>query len=112
MRPNLPVNTRRSAVDVRSFLSSVVYHFPFFTIHACDLFRLTTQWLSDSLITDGMERMAKKGPGMLRVPQHERKIITDIKFPPFVLSTVEGLREAFSARARISSINAVTEEIE
>jgi len=35
--------------------------------------------------------------GMLREPQHERKILNDIKTPPFVLSTVEGLRRSFSA---------------
>jgi hypothetical protein len=34
---------------------------------------------------------------MLREPQHERKTRNDIKSPPFVLSTVEGLREGFSA---------------
>jgi len=34
---------------------------------------------------------------MLRVPQHERKIIDEINHPPFVLSDVEGLREYFSA---------------
>jgi hypothetical protein len=33
---------------------------------------------------------------MLREPQHERKIVNDIKTPPFVLSPVEGLRESFS----------------
>jgi hypothetical protein len=66
MRPNLPVNTRRSAVDARSFLSSLVYHFPSFTIHACDLFRLTTQWLSDSLITDEMGRLEALAGGRKR----------------------------------------------
>jgi hypothetical protein len=54
MRPNLLVNTRRSGVDARSFLTLRVYHFPFFTKHASDLFRLTTKWLSDSLIADEM----------------------------------------------------------
>jgi hypothetical protein len=34
--------------------------------------------------------------GMLRDPQHERKINNDINSPPFVLSLVEGLRR-FSA---------------
>jgi len=42
---------------------------------------------------------------MLREPQHERKILNDIKIPPFVtsinsvqaLSPVEGLRQSFSA---------------
>jgi hypothetical protein len=34
---------------------------------------------------------------MLREPQHERKILNDIRTPPFVLSTVEGLRQSFSA---------------
>jgi hypothetical protein len=29
---------------------------------------------------------------MLREPQHERKLLNDIKTPPFVLSAVEGLR--------------------
>ena len=41
--------------------------------------------------------------GMLREPQHERKILNDIITPPFVtsinsvqaLSTVEGLRQCF-----------------
>jgi hypothetical protein len=33
---------------------------------------------------------------MLRVPQHERKNIDDIKSLPFVLSFVEGLRERSS----------------
>jgi hypothetical protein len=33
---------------------------------------------------------------MLRQPQHERKIFNDIKIRPFVLSTVEGLRQSFS----------------
>jgi len=40
---------------------------------------------------------------MLRDPQHERKILNDIKTPPFVpsmnsgqaLSTVEGVRQCF-----------------
>jgi len=32
---------------------------------------------------------------MLGDPQHERKIINDFKFRPFVLSTVEGLRWSF-----------------
>jgi len=32
---------------------------------------------------------------MLREPQHERKIINDIKSPPFVLSLVEGLPNGF-----------------
>src|SRR5512144_1428363 len=48
---------------------------------------------------------AEKGSGMLRVPQHERKITNDINSLPFVpssssgpaLSIVEGLREDFSA---------------
>jgi hypothetical protein len=30
---------------------------------------------------------------MLREPQHERKILNDIKTRPFVLSAVEGLRQ-------------------
>jgi hypothetical protein len=34
---------------------------------------------------------------MLRGPQHERKIMNDIKSPPFVLSYVEGLRMSFLA---------------
>jgi len=34
---------------------------------------------------------------MLREPQHERKIIINIKFPPFVLSPVEGLPKIFSS---------------
>jgi hypothetical protein len=37
---------------------------------------------------------------MLRVTQHERKNINDIKSPPFVLSSVEGLRKRFSQPAR------------
>jgi hypothetical protein len=32
---------------------------------------------------------------MLQEPQHERKILNDITIPPFVLSTVEGLRQCF-----------------
>lgn len=32
---------------------------------------------------------------MLRAPQHERKITSEINSPPFVLSRVEGLRERF-----------------
>jgi len=32
---------------------------------------------------------------MVREPHHERKILNDIKIPPFVLSAVEGLREGF-----------------
>jgi len=40
---------------------------------------------------------AEKGFGMLRAPQHERKIAKDIKASPFVLSIVEGLRRSFSA---------------
>jgi hypothetical protein len=40
---------------------------------------------------------AEKGFGMLRVPQHERKIINDFKSSSFVLSHVEGFREDFSA---------------
>jgi len=43
---------------------------------------------------------------MLREPQHERKILNDIKARPFVpssssgrtLSTVEGLRQSFSSK--------------
>jgi hypothetical protein len=42
-------------------------------------------------------QVAEEGLGMLRVPQHERNNIKDIKSPPFVLSGVEGLREHFSA---------------
>jgi hypothetical protein len=37
---------------------------------------------------------------MLRVPQHEWKMINDINSPPLVLSTVEGLREAFQQPSR------------
>ena len=37
---------------------------------------------------------------MLRDPQHERKIPNDIRTPPFVLSTVEGLRRSFSDTTR------------
>jgi hypothetical protein len=33
---------------------------------------------------------------MVPEPHHERKILNDIKIPPFVLSAVEGLREGFS----------------
>jgi hypothetical protein len=43
---------------------------------------------------------------MLRVPQHERKSINDIKdikSPPFVLSLVEGLRERFQQPANLIS---------
>src|SRR6266508_3425082 len=39
---------------------------------------------------------------MLRQAQHERKILNDIKSPPFVLSTVEGLRQSFSGACRRS----------
>ena len=39
---------------------------------------------------------------MLRVPQHERNNVKDIKSPPFVLSLVEGLREHFQQSARIA----------
>ncbi len=38
--------------------------------------------------------------GMLRDPQHERKIINDFNSPPFVLSYVEGVREVFQHPAR------------
>jgi len=44
-----------------------------------------------------LQQVAEKRFGMLREPQHERKILKDSKTPPFVLSTVEGLRESFSA---------------
>jgi hypothetical protein len=37
---------------------------------------------------------------MLREPQHERKILNEIKTPPFVLSIVEGLRQSFSAACK------------
>ena len=48
--------------------------------------------------TDCQETRAyRKRSGMLREPEHERKIITDFKPSPFVLSHVEGLREGFSA---------------
>src|SRR5262249_49144829 len=36
-------------------------------------------------------RVLKKRLRMLREPQHERKIMNNIKSPPFVLSVVEGL---------------------
>jgi tripartite-type tricarboxylate transporter receptor subunit TctC len=39
---------------------------------------------------------------MLRVPQHERKIINDFKSVPIILSHVEGLRERFSADREFS----------
>jgi len=42
-------------------------------------------------------RVAEKRFGMLRGPQHERKIRNDIQTSPFVLSTVEGLRQCYSA---------------
>jgi hypothetical protein len=50
-------------------------------------------------------QVAEEGLEMLRVPQHERNNIKDIKSPSFVpssssgraLSVVEGLREHFSA---------------
>jgi hypothetical protein len=50
----------------------------------------------------GLIRLLKRF-GMLREPQHERKIVNDIKTPPFVLSLacpepsrrVEGLGESF-----------------
>ena len=41
-------------------------------------------------------QVAEKRFGMLREPQHERKIFNDHRAPPFVLSFVEGLREIFS----------------
>jgi hypothetical protein len=41
------------------------------------------------------QQVAEKKFGMLRVPQHERDIISEINSPPFVLSDVEGLREDF-----------------
>jgi len=48
------------------------------------------------------QQVAEKKFGMLREPHAstgsaERKILNDIKTPPFVLSTVEGLRQSFSA---------------
>jgi len=43
---------------------------------------------------------------MLREPQHERKIIHDTNSPPFVLSTVEGLRKGQQpARANYLAAN-------
>jgi hypothetical protein len=40
-------------------------------------------------------QVTEKNLGMLREPQHERKLINDIKPTPFVLSVVEGLRKGF-----------------
>jgi hypothetical protein len=45
------------------------------------------------LLLEKIQRIAEKAKEMLREPQHERKIISDINSHPFVLSTVEGLRE-------------------
>jgi hypothetical protein len=45
------------------------------------------------------QQVAEKRFGMLRGPQHERKIPNYIKTPPFVLSTVEGLRWGFQQSA-------------
>jgi hypothetical protein len=42
---------------------------------------------------------------MLRVPQHERKKINDIKSPPSVLSPVEAFREHFSATLLVAFLN-------
>ncbi|HEX9453238.1 MAG TPA: hypothetical protein VGA27_02735, partial [Candidatus Binatia bacterium] len=42
---------------------------------------------------------------MLRVPQHERKILNEIKIPPFVLSAVEGLRQGFSATCLVNDVD-------
>ena len=52
------------------------------------------------------QQPAEQRFGMLRVPHAstssaERKILNDIKTPPFVLSTVEGLRQRFSAAATV-----------
>jgi hypothetical protein len=41
---------------------------------------------------------------MLRVPQHERKVLNEIKAPPFVLSIVEGLRQNFSAASHAKHV--------
>ena len=41
---------------------------------------------------------------MLRGPQHKRKIPNDIKPPPFVLSTVEGLRGVFQQPVSLASL--------
>jgi hypothetical protein len=47
-----------------------------------------------SLLDQG-ERLvvAEESFGMLRDPQHERKINNDINSPPFILSPVEGVRK-------------------
>jgi hypothetical protein len=45
-------------------------------------------------------QVAEKGFGMLRESQHERESLNDIKSPPFLLSTVEGLRQSFSAACK------------
>src|SRR3990172_1021583 len=68
--------------------------------------RCSRDWSSDVCSSDlespspafcrGPQQVAEKRFGMLREPQHERKILNDIKTPPFVLSTVEGLRQSFS----------------
>ncbi len=54
-------------------------------------------WSLRSLDQIMNQQVAEKRFGMLRGPQHERKIPNDIKTPPFVLSTAEGLRWGFSA---------------
>ena len=53
--------------------------------------------------TDKTSRLLKK-IGMLREPQHERKILSDISYRPFVLSSVDGLREGFQQSARNSKL--------
>jgi hypothetical protein len=47
-------------------------------------------------VTKRTSRLLKDRFGMVREPHHERKILNDIKIPPFVLSAVEGLREGLS----------------
>jgi hypothetical protein len=54
-----------------------------------------------------VHEVAEKRSGMLREPQHERKIINAIKPPPFVLSSVEGLRKVFQQPGRKMKIKTV-----
>jgi hypothetical protein len=53
--------------------------------------RLLERHLGELLMS---ERLLTKVQNVSRA-QHERKILNDIKTPPFVLSAVEGLRQSF-----------------
>ena len=67
---------------------------PLFVSYSAALHLHTTH---DGVTQVQASRLLKKMLGMLRDPQHERKIINDFKSSPFILSYVEGLREDFSA---------------